>query len=263
MAIFAIGDLQGCYSPFRRLLDQIRFDAGTDRLWLVGDIINRGPDSLATLRFVKGLGNAALMVLGNHDLHLLMVAEGCAGLRRNDTLDDILAAPDRQELLDWLRWREILHVEGIQVLVHAGLLPSWSVSKASSLARIVEDNLRGTNFQQFCVNMYGDQPDRWSDALEGYEQLRVIINAMTRMRLCTPDGKMDFSHKGPAKDAPPGYLPWFEVPGRASSEATIICGHWSALGLRLQENLIALDTGCLWGGSLTAVRLEDRKVFQV
>ncbi|HVI78785.1 MAG TPA: symmetrical bis(5'-nucleosyl)-tetraphosphatase [Candidatus Acidoferrum sp.] len=263
MAIFAIGDLQGCYSPFRRLLDQIRFDAGTDRLWLVGDIINRGPDSLATLRFVKGLGNAALMVLGNHDLHLLMVAEGCAGLRRNDTLDDILAAPDRQELLDWLRWREILHVEGNQVLVHAGLLPSWSVSKASSLARIVEDNLRGTNFQQFCVNMYGDQPDRWSDALEGYEQLRVIINAMTRMRLCTPDGKMDFSHKGPAKDAPPGYLPWFEVPGRASSEATIICGHWSALGLRLQENLIALDTGCLWGGSLTAVRLEDRKVFQV
>jgi bis(5'-nucleosyl)-tetraphosphatase (symmetrical) len=263
MPIFAIGDLQGCYSAFRRLLDQIRFDPGTDRLWLVGDIINRGPDSLATLRFVKELGTAALTVLGNHDLHLLMVAEGCGRLHRNDTLDDILAAPDRQELLEWLRSREILHVEGDYVLVHAGLLPSWSVSKALGLARVVEDSLRGTNFHEFCMNMYGDQPDRWSDALEGYERLRVIINAMTRMRVCTRDGKMDFSHKGPAQDIPPGYLPWFEVPGRASSDATIICGHWSALGLRLQENLIALDTGCLWGGSLTAVRLEDREVFQI
>ena len=232
-------------------------------MWLVGDIINRGPDSLATLRFVKELGAAALTVLGNHDLHLLMVAEGCGRLHRNDTLDDILAAPDRQELLDWLRSREMLHVEGDYVLVHAGLLPSWSVSKALGLARVVEDSLRGTNFHEFCMNMYGDQPDRWSDALEGYERLRVIINAMTRMRVCTRDGKMDFSHKGPAQDTPPGYLPWFEVPGRASSEATIICGHWSALGLRLQENLIALDTGCLWGGSLTAVRLEDREVFQI
>lgn len=263
MPIFAIGDLQGCYSAFRRLLDQIRFDPGTDRLWLVGDIINRGPDSLATLRFVKELGTAALTVLGNHDLHLLMVAEGCGRLHRNDTLDDILAAPDRQELLDWLRSREMLHVEEEYVLVHAGLLPSWSVSKALGLARVVEDNLRGTNFHEFCMNMYGDQPDHWSDALEGYERLRVIINAMTRMRVCTRDGKMDFSHKGPVQDTPPGYLPWFEVPGRASSEATIICGHWSALGLRLQENLIALDTGCLWGGGLTAVRLEDREVFQI
>jgi bis(5'-nucleosyl)-tetraphosphatase (symmetrical) len=263
MPIFAIGDLQGCYSPFRRLLDQIRFDPDADRLWLVGDLINRGPDSLATLRFVKELGTAALTVLGNHDLHLLMVAEGCARLHRHDTLDDILSAPDRQELLDWLRNREMLHVEGDYVLVHAGLLPSWSVSKALELARMVEDNLRGTNFHEFCGNMYGDQPDGWNDTLEGYERLRVTINAMTRMRVCTPDGKMNFSHKGPAQDTPPGYLPWFEVPGRASSDATIICGHWSALGLRLQENLIALDTGCLWGGSLTAVRLEDREVFQI
>jgi len=263
MATFAIGDLQGCYSEFRQLLDRIHFDPAKDRLWLVGDIVNRGPDSLATLRFVKGLGAAALMVLGNHDLHLLMVAEGCARLHRNDTLDEILAAPDRQELLDWLRSREMLHVEGNYVMVHAGLLPSWSVPKASMLAKTVENALRSECFPKLCLNMYGDQPDRWSDELEGYERMRVVINAMTRMRVCTPDGKMSFSHKGLPKDTPPGYLPWFDLPGRASGEATIICGHWSALGLRIQENLIALDTGCLWGGSLTAVRLDDRKAFQI
>jgi bis(5'-nucleosyl)-tetraphosphatase (symmetrical) len=229
----------------------------------VGDLVNRGPDSLATLRFVKELGNAALTVLGNHDLHLLMVSAGCAKLHPDDTLDDILAAPDREELLDWLRHREMLHVEGDYVLVHAGLLPSWSVQKASELARMVEDSLRSTNFPEFCRNMYGNQPDHWSDELEGYERSRAVINAMTRMRVCTLDGKMNFSYKGPPQDAPPGYLPWFDVPGRASREATIICGHWSALGLRMEENLIALDTACVWGGALTAVRLGDREVTQI
>ncbi len=245
MAVFAIGDLQGCYGEFRQLLELTGFDPAKDRLWLVGDIVNRGPDSLSTLRFVRGLGDAAQMVLGNHDLHLLMVAEGCAKLHRNDTLDDILAAPDRQELLDWLRHQRMLYVEGNYVMVHAGLLPSWSVAQASTLAGIVEHALRGDHFNKLCLHMYGNQPDHWDEGLEGYERLRVVINAMTRMRVCTPGGKMDFAHKGPVNDAPAGYLPWLEIPARASREATIICGHWSALGLRIQDNPVSLAPGFL------------------
>lgn len=264
MATYAIGDLQGCYKEFRQLLELISFDPATDKLWLVGDIVNRGPDSLALLRFVKGLSDAAsaIMVLGNHDLHLLMVAEGCAKLSRSDTLQAILDAPDRDELLNWLRQQRLLHVEGDYVMVHAGLLPSWSVAQAMLLAQEVEAALRGKKFYKFCAHMYGNQPDRWNDSLEGYDRLRVITNAMTRMRICTPDGRMDFTHKGLVQDVPAGYLPWFGAPDRASRKATIICGHWSALGLQLQDQLIALDTGCLWGGSLTAIRLQDRKIFQ-
>ena len=263
MATFAIGDLQGCYREFIQLLDLIRFDRRKDRLWLVGDIVNRGPDSLSVLRYVKDLNNAAVMVLGNHDLHLLMVAEGCAKINRNDTLEDILAAPDRDELLLWLRWRPLLHMDRNHVMVHAGLLPSWSVSQALLLARMVEDALRSSSFGKFCAHMYGNQPDHWDGNLKGYERLRVVINAMTRMRICTPDGKMNFDHKGSVKDIPEGYVAWFEAPDRASREATIVCGHWSALGLKITDNVLALDTGCLWGGSLTAIRLEDRKIFQV
>jgi bis(5'-nucleosyl)-tetraphosphatase (symmetrical) len=263
MATFAIGDLQGCYRQFEQLLDLIGFDRAHDRLWLVGDIVNRGPESLEILRFVKGLTDAVTMVLGNHDLHLLMVAEGCASLSRNDTIQDILSAPDREELLHWLRQQKLLHVDGNYALVHAGLLPSWSITQASELATAVEAVIRGEEFHEFCSHMYGDQPDHWNDGLSGYARLRVIINAMTRMRVCTPDGKMDFKFKGMVKDIPDGYLPWFETPNRASREATIIFGHWSALGLQLRNNLIALDTGCLWGGTLTAIRLDDRTVFQV
>ena len=264
MATFAIGDLQGCYREFKELLDLIHFDPAKDKVWLVGDIVNRGLDSLSVLRFVKELAlkDSLIMVLGNHDLHLLMVAAGCARLHRNDTLQDILDAPDKDELLHWLRQQKLLHVDGNYVMVHAGLLPSWTIAQASLLANLVETTLRGRNFNELCSHMYGNWPDHWEDSLEGYERLRVIINAMTRMRVCTPHGKMDFAHKGLVKDIPPGYLPWFDVPDRASREATIICGHWSALGLEIRSNLIALDTGCLWGGSLTAVRLEDRKVFQ-
>lgn len=184
-------------------------------------------------------------------------------LNRGDTLQDILDAPDRDELLYWLRHQKLLHVDGNYVMVHAGLLPSWSVAQASLLARIVETALQSRDFHELCFHMYGNQPDHWHDSLEGNERLRVIINAMTRMRVCAPDGTMDFAHKGLAQDTPAGYMPWFDAPNRASREATIICGHWSALGLQIRNNLIALDTGCLWGGSLTAVRLEDREVFQV
>jgi bis(5'-nucleosyl)-tetraphosphatase (symmetrical) len=263
MATFAIGDLQGCYRQFEQLLDLINFDRGQDRLWLVGDIVNRGSDSLEILRFVKGLTGAVTVVLGNHDLHLLMVAEGCASLSPNDTIQDILSAPDREELLDWLRQQKLLHVDGNYAMVHAGLLPSWSIAQASELAKAAEAAIQGEEFHEFCLHMYGDHPDHWDEALSGYTRLRVIINAMTRMRICTPDGKMYFKFKGVVEDIPDGYLPWFETPHRASREATIIFGHWSALGLQLRNNLIALDTGCLWGGTLTAIRLDDRKVFQV
>lgn len=263
MATFAIGDLQGCYGEFMQLLELIQFDRRKDKLWLVGDIVNRGPASLSVLRYVKALDETAVMVLGNHDLHLLTVAEGCGKINRNDTLDDILAAPDREELLCWLRRQPLLYVNGNYVMVHAGLLPSWSIRQASQLAKLVEAELRGSGFHKLCAHMYGNEPDHWDENLEGYERLRVVINAMTRMRVCTPDGKMNFAHKGPEKDIPQGYVAWFETPGRASRDETIICGHWSALGLKITDNLLALDTGCLWGGSLTAIRLEDRKIFQV
>ncbi len=263
MATFAIGDLQGCYEEFRALLDLIHFDRTKDRLWLAGDLVNRGPDSLPILRFVRDLSDAVTVVLGNHDLHLLMIGAGCARLHRSDTLQDILGAPDRGELLDWLRQQKLLHVDGNYVMVHAGLLPSWGIMQAAQLAREVEAVLRSNDFQAFCSHMYGDLPDRWDDKLTGYERLRVVINALTRMRVCTPDGRMDFSHKGLLKDTPAGFLPWFEAPSRASRDATVICGHWSALGLEIRSNLIALDTGCFWGGKLTAVRLEDREVFEV
>ena len=263
MATYAIGDVQGCFSALQRLLDKIRFDAARDRLWFVGDLVNRGPDSLAILRFVKNLGYRAVTVLGNHDLHLLMVAEGCAKPLKNDTLQEVLEASDRKELLDWLRGQHMMYASDGFVMVHAGLLPSWSVEKALSLAREVEDALRGGNYRELVVRMYGNQPLQWRDDLRGLDRLRVIINAMTRLRVCTEQGVMEFAHKGKPENAPPGYLPWYDVPGRVNRDATIICGHWSALGLLLRENLLALDTGCLWGGNLSAVCLENRRVFQV
>lgn len=263
MAIYAIGDIQGCYSALQQLLELISFNAVKDRLWLVGDIVNRGPDSLAALRFVKDSRNAATMVLGNHDLHLLMVAAGVAKMHNDDTLQSVLDAPDRDELLFWLRHQKLLHKEDDNVMVHAGLLPAWNVEQAAELAQEVESALRKENFQEVFSQLYGNQPNYWRDDLTGYARLRVIVNAMTRMRICTNEGKMNFSYKGSEQDVPEGYLPWYETPNRASQKATIICGHWSALGLKIKHNLIALDTGCLWGGSLTAIRLNDRKIFQV
>ena len=263
MATYAVGDMQGCCAELRQMLERIRFDPQSDQLWLVGDLVNRGPDSLGVLRLVKSLGEAAITVLGNHDLHLLAVAEGVAELHRSDTFDEILNAPDRDELMAWLRNQRLLHVENNFVLVHAGLLPGWSVAQAQLLAREAEAALRGEHYHQFLTHMYGNQPDHWDDNLSGYQRLRVITNAFTRMRICTLRGEMEFKFKGEVQDVPDGYLPWFEVPGRASAEATVVCGHWSALGLKVTPGVIALDTGCLWGGALSAVRLEDRKVFQV
>lgn len=263
MATYAIGDVQGCFGALQRMLDKIRFDVARDQLWFVGDLVNRGPDSLAILRFVKNLGDRAVTVLGNHDLHLLMVAEGCAQPLKNDTLREVLEAPDRKELLHWLRCQRMMYSRDGFVMVHAGLLPSWSVEKALSLAREVEDALRGENYHELVARMYGNQPLQWRDDLSGMDRLRVIINAMTRLRVCTADGVMEFAYKGKPENSPPGYLPWYDVPGRMNRDATIICGHWSALGLLLRDDLLALDTGCLWGGNLSAVCLENRRLFQV
>jgi bis(5'-nucleosyl)-tetraphosphatase (symmetrical) len=264
MSTYAIGDIQGCHDSFLRLLDLCAFDPLCDRLWLVGDLVNRGPHSLATLRYVKSLGTAATTVLGNHDLYLLMIAEGVEKRRgKDDTLDEILKAPDRDELLNWLRQQPLCHVEGDFCLVHAGLLPQWTVPKARKLAAEVEALLRGDNYREALAHMWGSEPAAWRKGLAGWDRMRVVVNAMTRMRFCSPDGTMEFHSKGEVADAPKGFIPWFSIPDRRSADHVLVTGHWSALGLRIEPNLLALDSGCLWGGHLTAVRLEDRQVFQV
>ena len=263
MATYAIGDIQGGYSQLRRLLDLCRFDPALDRLWLVGDLVNRGSESAQVLRFVKGLGGRAVAVLGNHDLSLLAVSAGGIPARPGDTIRDVLDAPDRDELLAWLRSLPLVHLEQGTLMVHAGLLPAWSPEQALALSREVEAVLQGDGFGEFCARMYGNRPERWEEGLRGYDRLRVIVNAMSRLRVCTLEGAMDFSYTGNLEHVPEGLVPWFDMPGRASEGTTVVFGHWAALGLRLRDDLIAVDTGCLWGGRLTAVRLEDRKVFQV
>ncbi len=263
MATYAVGDIQGCFASLQALLEKCSFSPEFDRLWLVGDLVNRGPRSLETLRFVKGLGDRAVTVLGNHDLSLLMAAEGFGKRHRSDTIDDILAATDRDELLHWLRHQRLMHVQGDYAMVHAGLLPAWSVAEARTLAGEVEQALQAENYREFLANMWGSEPGAWDSSLTGWPRLRVIVNAMTRMRFCSPAGEMDFKAKGELSQAPAGYLPWFEVPGRRSAATVLVTGHWSALGLRLEPNLLALDSGCLWGGKLSALRLEDRALFQV
>src|SRR5258706_2511456 len=225
MATYAIGDLQGCFDPLQELLGETGFRAAEDRLWFVGDLVNRGPQSLEILRFVKGLGERAVSVLGNHDLHLLMVAEGRAKPHRKDTLGAIFEAPDREELLAWLRGLPLMHAQGEYAMVHAGLLPSWSIAQALDLARETAHALQGSARHGLMAQMYAHQPDHWDDALSGYERLRVIINAMTRLRICTADGRMGFTYTGPLADIPRGYVPWFAVPGRRSANTTLICGH--------------------------------------
>ncbi|MDH3318315.1 MAG: symmetrical bis(5'-nucleosyl)-tetraphosphatase [Betaproteobacteria bacterium] len=259
MATYAIGDVQGCADELQALLARLEFRPASDRLWFVGDLVNRGPKSLDVLRFVRSLGEAAVVVLGNHDFHLLCLAEGYARKRVDDTLEEVLEAPDAPQLLEWLRHRLLMHVETGYAMVHAGLLPQWSIEQALALAREVEAALRGARHREFLEHLYGARPRAWRDDLAGWDRLRVIVNAMARLRFCTDSGEMDLSAEG--RRAQPGYRPWFEL--RPPSEAPIICGHWSALGLKLTEKLVALDTGCVWGGRLSALRLEDRRLFQV
>ena len=262
MSTYVIGDVQGCYEQLRRLLDQIAFDPLHDTLWFVGDLVNRGPQSRDVVRFVKSLGENAITVLGNHDLALLVVAEGIHRAHAGDTFDDILTAPDRDELLDWLRHRKLLHAAGNDVMVHAGLLPQWTVRQASALAREVEAILGGDGYRDFLAHMYGNEPARWDDDLSGYDRLRVVVNAMTRLRLIAADGTMEFRHKlGPAH-GPAGCLPWYDVSGRASCGARIVFGHWAALGLLVRDDVVCLDSGCVWGRALSALRLENRHITQ-
>lgn len=266
MAIYAIGDIQGCFVELKRLLDYISFNRTRDRLWFVGDLVNRGPRSLDVLRFVRDLGESAVTVLGNHDLHLVMQAEGFGKASREDTLAAVLAAPDRDELMAWLRGLPLFHVEDGFAMVHAGLLPQWDVAQAASLADEAAAALSCPGYRDFLAHMWGSEPLGWRDDLSGWDRLRVVINAMTRMRFVTVDGKMELrapGSKGPPERGPAGCVPWYDAPGRASRDHTLVFGHWSALGFRQEAGLLALDSGCLWGGSLTTVRLEDRRVFQL
>lgn len=266
MATYAIGDVQGCFDQLSQLVDSLDFDPASDRLWFVGDLVNRGPQSLEVLRYVKSLGAAAVVVLGNHDLHLLMQAEGFGRANKEDTLAAVLVAPDRDELLHWLRAQPLVHVEGAWAMVHAGLLPEWTVARAKALSDEVSAALTAPDYRDFLSHMWGPEPTAWQDDLTGWDRLRVVVNAMTRMRYVTLAGAIELrapGAKAPPAEGPAGCVPWFAMPARASAGHFIVCGHWSALGYHEQPDLLAIDTGCLWGGALTAVRLEDRRMFRL
>ncbi len=258
MTVYAIGDVQGCYDPLRQLLDQVRFDPSKDRLWFTGDLVNRGPRSLDVVRFVRALGDSAVVVLGNHDLTLLAVWQGAIRAKRRDTFREILQAPDAHELLQWLRYSRLMHhdVRLGWAMVHAGLPPQWSMEVALGCARELEAVLRNDDFAAFLASMYGDQPDSWSDDLVGFDRLRCITNCLTRIRYCTAEGRLCLRENGPPGTQPKGLIPWFQVPGRRSLGQRIVFGHWAALGYRNLGDVLALDSGCVWGNQLTAVRLD-------
>jgi len=263
MATYAIGDIQGCYYAFQALLGRIRFNPKLDTLWLVGDIINRGAFSLEVLRWCYEHQHQIKIVLGNHDLHALVVAEGIRLPHRGDTLQTILDAPDRDVLLTWLRNQPLAISNDEYLMVHAGLLPQWTVNEALAYAREVESALQSELYIDFLRNIYGNTPNCWHHDLSGFDRLRVITNTFTRLRVCTEEGVQDFDFKGELKDIPSGFIPWFDLPTRQSKGTQIIFGHWSALGLHERDHVYAIDTGCLWGGKLTAMCLENKAIFQV
>jgi bis(5'-nucleosyl)-tetraphosphatase (symmetrical) len=262
---YLVGDLQGCSDPLERLLQVIGFSASRDRLYVLGDLVNRGPDSLGVLRRLRDLGDSATCLLGNHDLHLLAVAHGVRQPHRSDTLDGILGAPDRQAWLDWLRQRRLAVFEQGWLMVHAGVLPAWDVPRTLSLAAEVEAMLRSPDLGDFLHQMYGNAPDRWDDGLTGIARWRCVVNALTRLRFCSADGVMEFATKEGADGAPAGFMPWFDVPSRLTRGTPVAFGHWSTLGLINRPDLLALDTGCVWGGRLTAARIDGgrRELIQL
>lgn len=267
MAVYAIGDVQGCLDELQLLLEKINYRPKKDQLWFAGDLVNRGPKSLETLRFIKSLPNTKI-VLGNHDLSLLAMAYTKKSPSSNDTIDDILSAPDRDELLDWLRHQKLFHrsKKWGYCMVHAGIHPRWSVKKARLYAKEVEAEIRGPNCKAFLKNMYGNQPDQWDKSLTGYDRLRLITNILTRMRYCTAEGQLNLKLKAnPGKQTKGKYMPWFDVIKRKSRDDKIIFGHWSTLGLVQRKNIYAIDTGCLWGGKLTALRIDTEipEIIQV
>jgi len=259
MASYLIGDVQGCDDALERLLAAIGFSPSRDTLYLLGDLVNRGPDSAAVLRRLARLDASARCLLGNHDMHLLAVAHGIRAPHRRDTLDGVLHAPDRQAMLDWLRRQQLALRTAIAgrdwLMVHAGVLPGWTADRTVALAQELEEVLRSPDLVQFLRGMYGNAPDCWDDGLQGLDRLRVIINALTRLRFCTREGRMEFDTKEGAEGAPPGYLPWFDVPGRRAADTAIAFGHWSTLGWVARDNLVCMDTGCVWGGPLSALRI--------
>lgn len=258
MAVYVIGDVQGCDAELRRLLDLLAFDPAKDRLWLTGDLVNRGPDSLGVLRQVRALGEKAIAVLGNHDLHFIAAATLGDPKRLDPGLQAVLDAPDGPELLAWLRHRPALHrdPELGMTLIHAGLPPQWDLAQAQACARELEAVLRSADYRTFLQAIYGNEPARWSEDLEGTDRLRFIVNALTRLRFCTPDGSLALKEKGAPGTQAPGLIPWFAVPGRRSREQRIVFGHWSTLGYWRGDNVWGIDTGCVWGGSLTALRID-------
>jgi bis(5'-nucleosyl)-tetraphosphatase (symmetrical) len=262
---YLIGDLQGCCNAFNRLLDKIGFSPSRDSLYVLGDLVNRGPASLATLDTLMRLGNAAQCLLGNHDLHLLALSVGARKPHRSDTLDDILASPRREALLQWLRQCKLADTSHGWLLVHAGVVPQWSATQTLALATEVEDVIRGPAMADFLHVMYGNEPARWHDSLTGVSRWRMVLNALTRIRYCAADGTLEFATKDGTAEAPPGYFAWFDVPGRQTQGTPMAFGHWSTLGLQVRPDLLALDTGCVWGGALTAVRVDGgrREVIQV
>jgi bis(5'-nucleosyl)-tetraphosphatase (symmetrical) len=263
--IHLVGDVQGCDDALQRLLTLIGFSPSRDRLVLLGDLVNRGPQSLAVLRRVAAFEASATCLLGNHDLHLLAVAQGVRKFHAGDTFDDVLAAPDAPVWLEWLRQGRLAHLEASWLCVHAGVPPQWNSARTLALAAEVEALIRGPDLASFLPLMYGNEPDRWDDGLQGAERARFVINALTRMRFCTAEGRLDFKTKEGAAAAPQGHHPWFEVPGRASAGEPIAFGHWSTLGAINRADLLATDTGCVWGGCLSAVRIDGgrREFVQV
>jgi len=255
MAHYLIGDVQGCDAALHCLLDKVHFSPSQDTLYLLGDLVNRGPASLGVLRRLVSYGDAAQCLLGNHDLNLLAIGCGARTPHRNDTVAEVLAAPDREPLLHWLRHRPLaMHAQGV-LMVHAGVLPAWDLAQVLRLAGEVEAMLQDTAHEGFLAQMYGNEPAQWDEALTGASRLRVIVNALTRLRFCTPEGQMDLKTTGGPASTPPGMLPWFDVPGRRTQHQTIAFGHWSTLGFMHRPDLISLDTGCVWGGCLSAMKL--------
>lgn len=262
---YLVGDLQGCCDPLERLLQTLDFSPSRDRLFLLGDLVNRGPDSLGVLRRLRALGGAATCLLGNHDLHLLAIAHGVRKPHRSDTLDPILQAPDRDDWLNWLRQQRLAVWDAGWLMVHAGVLPQWDAARTVALAGEVEAMLRSPDLGDFLTQMYGNEPARWDDGLTGISRWRCVVNALTRLRFCSADGEMEFATKEGAGGAPEGFMPWFDVPDRGTLGTPVAFGHWSTLGLIDRPDLLALDTGCVWGGRLTAVRVDGgrREVVQV
>ncbi|MCW9023257.1 MAG: symmetrical bis(5'-nucleosyl)-tetraphosphatase [Gammaproteobacteria bacterium] len=263
MAVYAIGDLQGCCDDLQRLLDKIKFDPRKDKIWLVGDLISRGPQSLETLRYLISLGDAVISVLGNHDLHMLAVDAGVK-TTKDPSLHDILNAKDRRELMDWLRRHPLIHYDKKldYTMVHAGIYPKWSLKQAQQYASELEAILQSDNYLDFFEHMYGNKPIQWSDDLEGWDRLRFICNSFTRMRFANAEGKLDFETKGSIGNQAKSYMPWYDVPKRKAKKNRIIFGHWSTLSLtenvedQHKHNVYAIDTGCIWGGKLTALRID-------